>query len=112
MGSEMCIRDRCCVGSGFGHRCYSGRNSNTGNDTEFYPKARCGCRRYFFSRAMDVETDSDLYSKVIPRNTRAGGLDNAVIYGRNFVRLIPVLSALFANFSHDDSGAYIQRSGL
>ena len=101
----------CGFGGGFGHRRYSSCNSNTGNDTELYSKAWCSCGRYFLSRPMDVETDSDLYSEVIPRNTRAGGLDNAVIYGRNIVRFIPVL-ALFTNFSHDDSGVDIQCSGF
>ena len=97
----------CGVGSGFDHRRYPGCNSNTGNDAELYSKVRCSCGRYFLSRPMDVETDSDLHSKAISRNTRTGGLDNAVIYGRNIVRFIPVLSTLLENFSHDDSGAYI-----
>ncbi len=100
------------VGSGFGHRRYSGRDSNTGNDTELHSKARRSCRRYFLSWTMDVEADSDLHPKVIPRNTRVGGLDNVVIDGRNIIRVISFLSTLFANFSHDDCGAYIQCSRL
>ena len=61
---------------------------------------------------MDVETDRDFHSKVISRDTRAGGLDHVVIHGGNLVRSLPLLSALFTNFSHDDRGARIQCSGL
>ena len=56
---------------------------------------------------MDVKTDSDLHSEAISRNTRAGGLENAVIYRGIIVRYVPVLGTFFANFRHDDSGAHI-----
>ena len=61
---------------------------------------------------MDVEATSDLYAKVISRDTRAGGLDRVVVDGRDTVRPLFVLSAFFTNIRHDDSGSYIQCPGL
>ena len=91
---------------------FSGCDSDTGNDTELHPEAGRGCSCYFLGWTMDVETISDLYSKVIPRDTRAGGLDRVVNHGGNIIRPLFVFCALFTNLCHDDSGPYIQRSGI
>jgi hypothetical protein len=61
---------------------------------------------------MDVEAVSDLYSKVISRDTRAGGLDRVVNYRRNTIKPLLVLCAFFADLCHDDSGPYIQCTGV